>query len=153
MGAILTFVLGALLSIPLSVVANLLTPKWQAYWSKRSERIRDSNSRKHRLFQQQMSRWADHPAELTMYVLRLVSLMIPLLGIIVMEGVAVGVTMSSPDLVKETDSTERRVLATVAVVLSLLLLLWMGQIMRRIWMVTSYVQMIRWTPDPEADAA
>jgi len=67
---ILFVVLGALISIPLSIFSNVWTPKWQAFWAKRSERSRAKNDEKSKAQEHVVAWFAANPTDLNTYLLR-----------------------------------------------------------------------------------
>ncbi|GIE32273.1 hypothetical protein Ait01nite_053180 [Actinoplanes italicus] len=61
----LAFILiGLFLGVPFSIGANLATPRWQAFWSKRSERARLRNEQRMEDYVSMVVWFAKHPAEL-----------------------------------------------------------------------------------------
>lgn len=59
-----TFMLGVLISIPVSIFANVMTPRWQKFWSKRSEGARQRNEAAAREYVGMVDWLKDHPEAL-----------------------------------------------------------------------------------------
>ncbi|MEU4242183.1 hypothetical protein [Actinoplanes sp. NPDC026619] len=60
----LLFVIGVLVSVPVSVFANVMTPRWQAFWSNRSERSRKASKERSEAEKRLVEWLAVHPAEM-----------------------------------------------------------------------------------------
>lgn len=71
MGETLFFVLGILVSVPVSVFANLATPKWQKFRASRSAGARAKDRERSEAFEYVIGWFAANPADLNTYLLRL----------------------------------------------------------------------------------
>jgi hypothetical protein len=61
---------GLFLGVPFSIGANLMTPRWQAFWSKRSETARRKNQAKLEAYDRWVDWYGTRPELLNGYVLR-----------------------------------------------------------------------------------
>ncbi|MDI9634515.1 hypothetical protein QQ054_02015 [Oscillatoria amoena NRMC-F 0135] len=63
------FILGLLLSLPLAIVANLLTPRIEAYWAKNNRRARQKQLEKIKQEYERLKIFNEHRYLLTEYLL------------------------------------------------------------------------------------
>jgi hypothetical protein len=58
-------------SVPLSIFANLMTPRWAGFWAKRSERARRASSAKAEAYERAIAWFTAHPTTLNTYLLHM----------------------------------------------------------------------------------